>query len=93
MPGISLHTELAPAGPRQAHSAPSPRRRHGNYSGLGPWRRPGRIASGIASGYDADLVTLDADPTVDIGNAKRIRTVVLKGLEIEREGLLSTASE
>jgi hypothetical protein len=35
------------------------------------------------------LVILDADPTVDIGNAKRIRTVVLRGREVERERLMA----
>jgi len=85
MPGISLHTELAllvriGLTPRQALAAAT-----ANYSGLGPWRQLGRIAPG----YGADLVILDADPTVDIGNAKRIRTVVLKGREVEREKLLT----
>src|SRR6185295_12654587 len=85
MPGISLHTELAllvriGLTPRQALAAAT-----ADYSGLGPWRQLGRIAPG----YDADLVILDADPTVDIGNAKRIRTVVLKGREVEREKLLT----
>jgi Amidohydrolase family len=85
MPGISLHTELAllvriGLTPRQALAAAT-----ANYSGIGPWRRLGRIAPG----YGADLVILDADPTVDIGNAKRIRAVVLKGREVEREGLLA----
>jgi Amidohydrolase family len=85
MPGISLHTELAllvriGLTPRQALAAAT-----ANYSGLGPWRQLGRIAPG----YGADLVILDADPTVDIGNAKRIRMVVLKGREVERERLLS----
>ena len=85
MPGISLHTELTllvriGLTPRQALAAATT-----NYSGLGPWRQLGRIAPR----YGADLVILDADPTVDIGNAKRIRAVVLRGWEIEREGLVS----
>ncbi len=85
MPGISLHTELAllvriGLTPRQALAAAT-----ANYGRLGPWRQLGRIAPG----YGADLVILDADPTVDIGNAKRIRTVVLKRREIEREKLLT----
>jgi Amidohydrolase family len=89
MPGISLHTELAllvriGLTPRQALAAAT-----ANYSGLGPWRQLGRIAPG----YEADLVILDADPTVDIGNAKRIRTVVLKGREVERERLLEVLPE
>jgi Amidohydrolase family len=84
MPGISLHTELAllvriGLTPRQALAAATT-----NYSGLGPWRQLGRIAPG----YGADLVILDADPTVEIGNAKRIRTVVLKGREMDRKQLL-----
>ncbi len=87
MPGISLHTELAllvriGLTPRQALAAAT-----ANYSALRPWRQLGRIEPG----YGADLVILDADPTVDIGNAKRIRTVVLKGREVKREALLSVA--
>jgi hypothetical protein len=84
MPGISLHTELAllvriGLTPRQALAAATT-----NYSALAAWRQLGCIAPG----YEADLVILDADPTVDIGNAKRIRTVVFKGREVDREALI-----
>lgn len=87
MPGISLHTELAllvriGLTPRQALAAATT-----NYSGLGPWRQLGRIAPG----YGADLVILDADPTVEIGNAKRIRTVLLRGQEVARKTLLQAS--
>lgn len=85
MPGISLHTELAllvriGLTPRQALAAATE-----NYSALPPWRRLGKIAAGQI----ADVLILDADPTQDIGNAKRIRTLVLEGREIDREALLS----
>ena len=33
----------------------------------------------IARGYDADLVVVDADPTADIRNLKKIRVVILNG--------------
>ena len=83
MPGISLHTELAllvrvGLTPREALAAAT-----GNYSALGPWRRLGRVAAG----YDADLVLLDADPTADIRNAKRVRAVVANGTYFDRAAL------
>jgi amidohydrolase family protein len=89
MPGISLHTELAllvriGLTPRQALAAAT-----ANYNALAPWRQLGRIAPG----YEADLVILDADPTVDSGNVKRIRSVLLRGREIDREGLLAVGPE
>ena len=85
MSGISLHTGARPARPLRPHPALGlAAATHGLQRSrtLAPLER-------IAPGYGADLVILDADPTVDIGNAKRIRTVVLQGREIERGRLLS----
>jgi imidazolonepropionase-like amidohydrolase len=42
----------------------------------------------VKPGYDADLLVLDADPTRDIGNLKRIRHLILAGDVIDRDGLL-----
>jgi len=41
----------------------------------------------IAAGRRADLVLLDADPTRDIRNTRRIRAVVLDGRLLTREAL------
>lgn len=84
MPGISLHIELellvrSGLSPRQALAAAT-----GNVAELAPWPGVGRIAVG----YDADMLVLHADPTLDIGNLKRIRWVVLAGEFFEPKTLL-----
>jgi hypothetical protein len=84
MPGISLHIELemlvkACLTPRQALAAAT-----ANVGELFEWPTVGQVKPG----YDADLLVLDADPTRDIGNLKRIRHVVLAGEAIDREALL-----
>jgi hypothetical protein len=87
MPGISLHTELellvkVCLTPRQALAAAT-----GNVGTTFGWRDVGHIRAG----YHADLVVLDADPTVDIANLKRISRVMLAGALIDRDRLLQTA--
>ncbi len=84
MPGISLHIELemlvkACLTPRQALAAAT-----ANVGELFEWPTVGQVKPG----RDADLLVLDADPTRDIGNLKRIRYVVLTGEVIDREALL-----
>src|SRR5256712_9331070 len=84
MPGISLHNELRMLTdigltPRQAIAAAT--------SSVGEtfrWPAVGKIARG----YDADLVVVDADPTADIRNLKRIRMVILNGEIVDRASLL-----
>lgn len=83
MAGLSLHTELAmltKAGltPRQALAAAT-----GNVGAMFGWP-VGEVKPGAA----ADLLVLDADPTVDIANLKRIRHVVLAGELLDRAALL-----
>lgn len=85
LPGISLHTELEllvriGLTPRQALAAAT-----WNFSRLRPWSSLGEIVPG----RDADVLVLDADPTRDIRNAKRLRAVVLGGRLIDRAALLS----
>ncbi len=41
----------------------------------------------VAVGKNADLVLLDADPLADIGNARRIRAVLMGGRLYDRDGL------
>lgn len=84
MPGISLHIELellvrSGLNPRQALAAAT-----GNVAELAPWPRVGRIAAG----YNADLLVLQADPTLDIANLKRIRWVILAGKVFDPKMLL-----
>ncbi|WP_257388527.1 amidohydrolase family protein [Tahibacter caeni] len=83
-PGYSLHEELAllvAAGlsPRAALRAATlaPARLLGQDTDFGT----------VAVGRCADLVLLDADPTRDIGNARRIRAVVLDGRVLTRDAL------
>ena len=84
MPGISLHTELellvkACLTPRQALAAAT-----ANVGTAFAWRDVGQIRAG----YNADLLVLDADPTADIANVKRIDRVMVAGALIDRAALL-----
>ena len=88
MPGIALHIELemlvkACLTPREALAAAT-----ANVGEFFKWRTVGQVKPG----YDADLLVLDADPTRDIGNLKRIRHVVLAGEVIDREALLRASA-
>jgi hypothetical protein len=84
MPGISLHTELellvrACLTPRQALAAAT-----GNVGVSFGWRDVGQIRPG----YNADILVVDADPTADIANLKKISRVMLAGTSIDRDALL-----
>jgi len=82
-PGFSLHEELimlADAGltPLQALQAATI-----NPANLFPGLKTGRIAPGSR----ADLVLLDANPLIDIGNTQKIRAVILRGKVLHRSEL------
>jgi imidazolonepropionase-like amidohydrolase len=47
----------------------------------------------IAPGQRADVVLLDADPLVDVGNVRRIRAVVLGGRLLDRRALDETLAK
>jgi hypothetical protein len=84
LPGVSLHTELellvkACLTPRQALAAAT-----ANVGTVFGWGDVGQLQSG----YNADLLVLDADPTKDIANLKQINRVMLAGALIDREQLL-----
>jgi hypothetical protein len=84
MPGISLHTELEllvrlGLSPREALAAAT-----NNYSLQFGWNELGLIAPGRR----ADILIVDADPTTNIWNARRISTVILEGEVLDRDTLL-----
>ena len=84
LPGISLHNELRMLTelgltPREAIAAAT-----SNVGEVFRWPTVGKIAKG----YDADVVVVDADPTADIRNLKKIRMVILNGEIVDRQALL-----
>jgi hypothetical protein len=84
MPGISLHTELEllvriGLSPREALAAAT-----NNYALQFGWNELGQIAPGRR----ADILAVDADPTINVWNARRITLLVLNGEVIDRDALL-----
>ena len=84
MPGISMHTELEllvrlGLTAREALAAAT-----SNYSERFGWRELGLVEAGRR----ADLLILAADPTIDIANTRKIRSVILGGAVIDRAALL-----
>jgi hypothetical protein len=84
MSGISEHTELEMLvrlglSPREALAAAT-----NNFSLQFGWHDLGLIAPGRR----ADILVLDADPTANIWNARRISTLIFDGSVIDRQGLL-----
>jgi hypothetical protein len=84
MPGISLHTELEllvrlGLSPREALAAAT-----NNYALQFGWTELGQIAPGRR----ADILVVDADPTTNVWNARRITTLIEDGNVIDRDALL-----
>ena len=42
----------------------------------------------VAAGRRADILVVDADPTANIWNARRISAIILDGEPLDRNGLL-----
>jgi Amidohydrolase family len=85
LPGISMHTELEllvrlGLSPREALAAAT-----NNYSLQYNWNELGLIAPGRR----ADILVVDADPTQNIWNARRISALIMDGNVIDREKLLN----
>ncbi|HEY3705262.1 MAG TPA: amidohydrolase family protein [Terracidiphilus sp.] len=83
-PGISLQVELEllvrmGLTPREALAAAT-----NNYALEFNWNELGAVAAGRR----ADVLVLDADPTANIWNARKISTLILEGNVMDREGLL-----
>lgn len=70
--------------PRQALAAAT-----GNVGTVFGWRDVGQIRAG----FNADLLVLDADPTVDVVNVKKIERVMLAGSLIDRAALQRAGRE
>jgi hypothetical protein len=84
MSGVSEHTELEllvrlGLSPREALAAAT-----NNYSLEFGWHELGLIAPGRR----ADILVLDADPTSNIWNVRRISTLIFDGHVIDRQSLL-----
>ena len=84
MPGISMHTELEllvrlGLTPREALAAAT-----SNYSDRFAWHELGLVEAGRR----ADLLILAADPTADIANSRKIHSVMLNGVILDRDALL-----
>jgi len=85
MAGISLHTEMEllvrmGLSPREALAAAT-----NNYSLEFGWNELGLLAPGRR----ADVLVLDADPTQNIWNARRISGIVMDGNVLDRDALLN----
>jgi hypothetical protein len=86
LPGISMHTELEllvrlGLSPREALAAAT-----NNYSLQFGWNELGQISPGRR----ADILVVDADPTHNIWNARRISCLILDGNVIDRERFLKS---
>ncbi|MGD0731938.1 MAG: amidohydrolase family protein [Terracidiphilus sp.] len=84
MPGISMHTELEMLvrlglSAREALAAAT-----NNYAIQFGWNELGLIAPGRR----ADILVVDADPTANIWNARRISGLIEDGNLMDRDGLL-----
>ena len=85
MAGISLHTELEllvrlGLSPREALAAAT-----NNYAIQFGWNELGQIAPGRR----ADILVVDADPTENIWNARRITGLIVDGNVMDRDALLN----
>jgi imidazolonepropionase-like amidohydrolase len=84
-PGISVHVELEMLvrlglTPREALAAAT-----SNYALQFNWNELGLIAPGRR----ADILVVDADPTVSTWNVRRISTLILEGNVLDRDALLN----
>ena len=91
VPGAGVHEELRSL--VEAGLTPLEALRTATWNPGLYFERSGEVGA-VAPGRIADLVLIDADPLVDIRNARRIRAVVAKGRYLDRptlDGLLATA--
>ena len=85
MAGISMHTELEMMVRLGLSAREALATATNNYAIQFNWIDLGQVAPGRR----ADILVVDADPTVNIWNARRISTLIVDGNVLDREGLLS----
>lgn len=88
MPGVSLHTELELLTRVGLSNREAPATATSNFEAIYGWRGVGSVKPG----YAADLLVLDANPLIDIANAKKIDRLIFRGAVIDREKLLQSAT-
>ncbi len=85
MAGISMHTELEMMVRLGLSAREALATATNNYSLQFNWNELGEVAPGRR----ADILVLDADPTVNIWNVRRISTLIVDGNMLDRDGLLN----
>jgi hypothetical protein len=85
MAGISMHTELEMMVRLGLSAREALATATGNYAIQFNWNDLGQVAQGRR----ADILVIDADPTVNVWNARRISTLIVDGNVLDREGLLN----
>ena len=85
MTGISLHTELEMMVRLGLSAREALATATNNYAIQFNWNDLGQIAPGRR----ADILVIDADPTVNVWNARRISTLMIDGNLLDRESLLN----
>ena len=89
MAGISLHTELEMMVRLGLSAREALATATNNYSLQFNWNELGLVAPGRR----ADILVIDADPTVNIWNVRRISTLIVDGNVLDRDALLNLKSE
>ncbi len=84
MSGISMHTELEMMVRLGLSAREALATATNNYAIQFNWTELGQIAPGRR----ADILVVDADPTVSIWNVRRISTLIVEGNVVDRDGLL-----
>ena len=84
MAGISMHTELEMMVRLGLSAREALATATNNYAIQFNWNELGQVAPGRR----ADILVVDADPTVSIWNVRRISTLIVDGNVVDREGLL-----
>jgi hypothetical protein len=85
MAGISIHTELEMMVRLGLSAREALATATNNYAIQFNWNDLGQVAPGRR----ADILVVDADPIVNIWNARRISTLIVDGNVLDRDGLLS----
>lgn len=85
MAGISLHTELEMMVRLGLSAREALATATNNYALQFNWNELGQVAPGRR----ADILVIDADPTVNIWNVRRISTLIVDGNVLDRDALLN----